>query len=165
MEITDSNKYSTKDIAKWIREQYKKEFPDLKISVVYESYSGGSSIHISLMESKNIRFIKKYEEITELQKLKYVNDVPCRSLTNLQATQESKYHQLNQYSILDEHNDYWCNGVFLTTNGTNILRKMVQIAQKYNWDNSDAMTDYFDVNYYLHINLGKYDKDFIDGVE
>ena len=29
------------------------------------------------------------------------------------------------------------------------------------YDNSDAMTDYFDTAYYVHLNIGRWDKDFV----
>jgi len=30
----------------------------------------------------------------------------------------------------------------------------------YNYDNSDSQSDYFDVNFYLNIGIGRYDKPF-----
>jgi len=40
---------------------------------------------------------------------------------------------------------------------------MSQIANYYNYDDSDSMTDYYSVNFSLHLGLGEYDKPFIDG--
>ena len=63
MEITEENKYSTKDIAKWIRQTLKKDFPNCKFSVQTEYYSMGSSIHLTILQS-DVRIIKKVSEIT-----------------------------------------------------------------------------------------------------
>lgn len=35
------------------------------------------------------------------------------------------------------------------------FKRIAKIANKHNWDNSDPMTDYFDVNFYLNIYIGK----------
>lgn len=34
-----------------------------------------------------------------------------------------------------------------------VVNKIANIANAYNYDNSDSMTDYFDRNYYLHIGI------------
>ena len=40
------------------------------------------------------------------------------------------------------------------------LREIVDIAEEGNHDNSDIMTDYFDVGWYYHINIGTWDKPY-----
>ncbi len=47
--------------------------------------------------------------------------------------------------------DYW----ELTTNFYERLLKIWKIANQWNYDNSDSMTDYFDVGYYLDIDIKK----------
>lgn len=44
--------------------------------------------------------------------------------------------------------------------GKNILAKAKSIWDSYNFDDSDSMIDYFHVNYYGGINIGKWDKPF-----
>lgn len=41
-----------------------------------------------------------------------------------------------------------------------VLKKVSEISQARNWNKSDAMIDYFDVNYYFHLNIGQYNKAF-----
>lgn len=41
-----------------------------------------------------------------------------------------------------------------------VLKKMVAIINKKNWDKSDIQTDYFDVGFYLTLSQGKWDKPF-----
>jgi hypothetical protein len=40
------------------------------------------------------------------------------------------------------------------------LKKIVAALNMDNYDNSDIMTDYFDVGHYVNINVGKWDKPF-----
>lgn len=39
--------------------------------------------------------------------------------------------------------------------GQEIYDKLMKLGNAYNYDNSEIMTDYFDVNYYLHWDLSK----------
>lgn len=41
-----------------------------------------------------------------------------------------------------------------------LFRKIVACLNFNNYDNSDAMTDYFDVGHYVRINIGKFNKPF-----
>ncbi len=40
------------------------------------------------------------------------------------------------------------------------LLRIIEIVEKGNHDNSDPMTDYFDVGFYTYYNVGSYDKPF-----
>ena len=97
-------------------------------------------------------------------------DIPEKSLCEcenrnynreqIKINQENKYHQLNKYTLLENYNKNWCNGVFLTEEGHNLLKEAVKIAEQYNYDNSDSMTDYYDVNFGFNIWIGKWNKEF-----
>jgi len=70
-----------------------------------------------------------------------------------------RFHEKNDVS-LNHHN-------YKNYKNSEILKKIAQIANGYflpkeqqNFDNSDPMTDYFNVGWYVRINQGKYDKDF-----
>jgi len=160
IQITKKNKYSTKDIAKWIRQTLKKEIPHCKFSVRIATYSGGSSISLNLMESNKIRILKKTSEVTEQDIASIMsarNDSEDIVKEFIKSQLESESYTINQYHFETD----WG----LTTKGKELIGKVLDIAQKHNWDKSDLQTDYFDVNYYLSINLGQYDKPFIDGSE
>ncbi len=43
-----------------------------------------------------------------------------------------------------------------------MLKRMVEIIDQYNYDNSDSQTDYYDVNFALNLGLGKWNKAFED---
>ena len=42
-----------------------------------------------------------------------------------------------------------------------VLKEVISVVNKDNYDNSDAMTDYFNVGYYTHISIGKWDKPYL----
>jgi hypothetical protein len=72
------------------------------------------------------------------------------------------YAQLNPYYIDSAHeHNYMNNGSTLTHVGWEVVAKATEIANRQNWDKSDIQSDYFNCNYYLHINIGKWDRPFI----
>lgn len=152
MEINETNKYNTKDIAKWIREQLKTKFKSFKFSVSIERYSGGSSITINVMQSP-IKLFKDISEVSENEVLRLMNarnDTREEVLKFISYNLNEEHQQINQYYINDNK--------FLTDEGKSFFKQVLEIANKHNWDKGDVMTDYFDVNYYLYLNVGKYDK-------
>ncbi|MHA1852535.1 MAG: LPD29 domain-containing protein [Candidatus Heimdallarchaeaceae archaeon] len=160
-QLTQSQKIElgTKEIAKRIRQQLKSEFPRCKFSVRTEYFSGGSSITISLMVSDR-RIIR---HITEIPEEAFFNIGNRYTKKEIAERQKERYHQLNHYALKQEYDpNEWCNGVFLTEQGHNLLKRVVEIAEQYNYDNSDPAIDYFDVNFYLDVELGKWNKPFID---
>jgi hypothetical protein len=159
--VSEKLNYSTKDISKIARVQLKKEFPNCTFSVTTEHYSGGSSISLSLMKA-DFKIVKDVKDIPEeaFERLERLGRYTREQVISQQA---KSYHQLNHYHFNKEYDEIaWNNGVFLTEQADNILRRAVQIIQHYNWDHSDIQTDYFDVHFYLHVNIGKWDKPFVE---
>lgn len=158
-QLTKSEKIhlGTKEIAKRIRDQLKQEFKGCKFSVRTELYSGGSSIHVNLMES-DFKVIRDFKDISE----RAIFQCESRRYTKeqIEQMQKKRYHQLGCHFYEDYDPDNWSNGVFLTEQGYNLFQRVQQIMNQYNYDNSDSMTDYFDVNFYGHINIGKWDENY-----
>jgi hypothetical protein len=148
------------DVVKEIRKEIKAKFQiGYKFSIVQEHYSMGWSIHISLMQS-SIKIVKDFSDLSEMAVFEYTQD--GRSKDQLKQMQESGYYQLNQFQLREAYNsDGWCNGVFLTEEGHKVLSEVVRITDKYNWNNSDSQTDYYDVNFHLSLNIGRWDKPYI----
>lgn len=48
----------------------------------------------------------------------------------------------------------------LTSYGQLVIETITEYVQSYNYDDSDPYTDYFNVNFYVSINIGKWDKPF-----
>lgn len=160
--LTTSEKIQlgTTEIAKRIRQQLKEEFPDVTFSVTKESYSGGSSITISLMKAP-FKIVRTMNEIGEMDIFDLGTGYAKEDIEHRQA---EDYHQLNQYTLRELYNPHkWCNGVFITEKAHQVLQRAVQISDQYNFDKSDHMTDYFFVNYYLHTAIGKWNKPFEQG--
>ena len=63
----------------------------------------------------------------------------------------AEYHQVNHYWI-DSH---------YTGVARDFLMELKAAAMRDNYDNSDSMVDYFDVGYYLKINIGRRNKPYI----
>lgn len=133
-----------KDIAATIRENLKREFPQCKFSVQIERYSMGQSLHVALMRAPFEAFSNRYNTDG--------------------SDRERDYAQLNEFTLRDPdlnvQQNRICNGVFLTADAWDTMKRVEQIMNAENWDRSDSMTDYFDVNYYTHLNIGKWNKPF-----
>ena len=159
-QITKTEKIhlGSKEIAKRIREELKHEFKSSVFSVTKEN--GHNHITVALMQS-TINIIAAFEDIPEMAKFRITEEQRYR-LSQIEEMQKAGHHQLNENQYRDVYNPaFWNNGVFLTEAGYNLFKRVVEIIQQYNYDNSDIQTDYFDVNFYLSLSIGKWDKPFI----
>jgi len=144
-----------KEIARRIREKLKKEFKDCVFSVTFKRFAGGSELEVSLMKA-SFKVIKDIKEIKEEDLVKY-----GITREKQERIQKEKYNQLNHYSFKNNYSDGYNNGVFLTRKAWEVLKRVCEIVNYYNYDDSDPMTDYFDVNFYFRLSIGKWDKPFI----
>jgi hypothetical protein len=161
---------SLKEIAKIIKNELKRLYPDVTFSITSELYSMGQSLHISLMSAKKDIF-KTFEQAVEDadgKSLGYARiyahpekweglteqdlENSKRAIESLKHEIEKKHVQINQYHIDSELcvNDY----------GKELLKKAYELATSFNYDDSDGQIDYFDTNFYLHLNIGKWNKPF-----
>ena len=136
----------TKEIAIKIRMQLKQEFPACVFSVVMKSFSGGSEINVSLMSAPFEVFDKSKP-------------------FDMNGNQINWNHaQLNEYSFSSLHNftseKGYSNGHYLTEQTWRIMQRICKIVNQFNYDESDIQTDYFNVNFYFHLGIGKWDKPF-----
>lgn len=69
-------------------------------------------------------------------------------------TKESGYihKEINPYHIEKDTS--------LTERAREVMRNVYDFVMSYNYDNSDAMTDYFDTNFYLTLGIGRYNKPY-----
>ena len=71
---------------------------------------------------------------------------------------------LKTNTIIEGHTDvtryHLARNNILTDAGKELFIKINEIADQWNWDRSDIQSDYFDVNYYLNMSVGKWDKPF-----
>lgn len=99
------------------------------------------------LQSHNDLFINgrwfTYNEYSALS-----DDDKVKAYIDYLITRIDKFNEFSRYHH-DRHKDSW----MLTTNFYNKLLAVYKIANQWNYDNSDSMTDYFDVGYYLDIDI------------
>lgn len=128
------NNLSTKEIAARVRAELKRQLPEWRFSVTMKSFSGGSSITLALVSGP----------------------VP--------ALVQGDYAQLNQYVFADGPTaygrDYHNNGAHLTPKGWEVMERATHILSADHWDKSDIMSDYFCCNFYMHVEIGRWDRPY-----
>ncbi len=133
-----------KEIAAEVRRQLKAEFPKCGWSVTIERYSMGQSLHVALTSAPESPFASLVDENGNIHK--------------------GDYAQMNQYQLRRNEPDQWdyvCNGARLTPEAWSMLKRADEIGNARNWDHSDLQTDYHNVNYYFHLDIGRWDKPFV----
>lgn len=124
---------------KAIREALKASFPQFKFGA--RKGAGGLSVDVTIKQGP-IDFISDYisGDISE-ENAKWVRD--------------TNHIQVNQYWIASN----------FTAEAKEMLEEVMRIiktAPDRKWyDRSDAMTDYFDTAYYIHLSIGGWDKPYI----
>lgn len=144
-----SRSRSLKEIAQSVRAELKKEFPDCKFSVRTQYASMCQELKVSLMASPESVYASLLSRPDKYD--------------GSQHEINPGYNQLNHYYIEEDYNhegQWYSNGVHLTEKGAKMLNRVVEIANQENWNNSDSMTDYFDVNYYFSLSIGQWDKPY-----
>jgi hypothetical protein len=132
--------YMSKEHKQEIANLLKKEFGTdakkrgFKYSLGIENYS----TIVMTISSGDIDFINEYMKNAPLsqQMKEYYKETPLKYLT-------INYHSIQK-----------C----FTGKALEILTKAYKILNHNNHDNSDPMTDYYDVGHYTKINIGKWDK-------
>lgn len=161
---------SLSEIAKLIKNEMKRKYPEATFSITKESFSGGQSLHINLMKSTKNPF-NTFEKAIEEADGKgncynriYAHPERWQGLTerdleeskrNIEALKRrlnNGYSQLNHYNIKDDFD--------LSEYGKQIMLDVKALADSFNFDDSDGMIDYFHCNFYLHLNIGKWNKKF-----
>jgi hypothetical protein len=125
----------TKQIAAKVREDLKRELPQWKFSVTYQSFAGGSSITLALVSGP--------EEV---------------------LVGGDGYQQLNQYSFIRDDKNFANNGALLTEQGWKVMKVATNLLDNYHWDKSDAQIDYFCCNFYMHIEIGKWNRPYVNNL-
>ena len=118
------------DVAKKLRKWMKEEFPKCKFSVRISRYSMGQSMTVALMAAPFSVFTGGY----------WKEDI------------DAGYRQVNHYYIENDE----C----LTEKAKAVLKKVAARVSSFNYDDSDSMIDYFDTDFYFHLEVGKWDRPF-----
>lgn len=152
-----SRDLNTKEIARRIRVYVKQVFPLYKFSVSFSSFAGGSSIYVSLMEApmniideKEIHDTLNDDFEKDNDTMKYRNAKYYKNMID----EGNVYFSLNHYRVSELGED------FIIPEATRVLKDVVDQLNSYRRDDSDAMIDYFDTNFYIDLGVGKYGKPF-----
>ena len=152
---------SINEIASELRTKLKAEFPAFKFSVTISKYSGDRWMSINLMSGPTTPFQcnprGKNEMIGQInEKSFFAND---KSYANHVA--RINYEDVTNVLPHASAVGYYNNGNWLTEEAWDMLKTVAELASTHNWDNSDSQTDYFDVNYYILMGIGKWDKPYV----
>ena len=145
-------------VAKTVREQLKKEFPECKFSVT----SDVNHLSISLMSAP---FDALAGDLSHSSLNQYTISEGYDKQPRSKIFQD--YQHIPEGLVVTDRRyaeipaDYAiCNGNLISKEAWNVLQRAVEIGNVENWDESDIQSDYFNVNYYFSISIGKWDKPF-----
>ena len=127
--------YITADDVAAIRKELKAAFPTWKFSV--RKGSGSLSVDVTILKG-NISFAEGFENSYNGRKHCQVNNYWI----------DSHWTDLEARAALNKINEIMHNA----PGRANASRKF--------YDNSDAMTDYFDTAFYTHLSIGAWNKDY-----
>ena len=165
---------STSEQAKAITDEIKKQFPDVKISRKSEIYSGGSSITFSIMSSDKDLYVSDsdIDKMNDFGRLstgvgferwaeenvkgfkRYTNEV--YSQNDVRKYAKTVIADLKKRDNQSVRGDEW----YLSDYGKKVVSELNKQANSYTYDDSDAMTDYFNHGTYMWVNIGKWDKPY-----
>lgn len=153
----NNSSMSTTEISKTIKIYCKEKYPTWKFSVTSKYFAGGSSIDVSVMEAPEQIFNldtcrKAYAEHLKNEKAGYWDNRGLGLNIEKMLADDKMHWQLHRIS--NQYKQYF------TEYGFAVLEDVYKFMQSYNYDDSDSMIDYFDVNFYDSFNIGKWDKGF-----
>ena len=129
---------STEEVAA-IRKELKKELPEYKFSVTKHHHS---SVTVAFMKGPAFAEFQSRDRYTG----EFKDDVI------------EGHEQLNHYWAMDFYGEK--NGALIKKVEKIIKTAPVKAGGRAWYDDSDAMTDYFDTAFYMNIHVGKWDKHY-----
>lgn len=137
---------TARDVAKLFRVHAKKAWPKCKFSVT----STYNSLTVSLMSAP-------FSAWVNLDDPNVTKKVDFEKLRNPYYDPEDTIRrgemQVNKYHIQT------C--LVLSDEAKEVLQNVVNFINQYHWSESDAMSDYYNTNFYFHIQVGKWNKKFV----
>lgn len=146
---------STTDISKIIKNYCKEKYPTWKFSVTSKYFSGGSEILICVMEAPIDIFDRVYFSLPLSQNKFGWSACERRDCWHIEKMTEENSYYMQLHSMREKENHPYLNEI-----GYTALKDVYDFMQSYNYDDSDSMIDYFSVNFYSSIYIGKWNKGF-----
>lgn len=138
---------TTSDMTKIMRQTLKQQYPDCKFSVTKQHVG---AICISLMSAPFNVFETPDVNKASGHDLRYGEE---DFMNSWKRTIERGSFGVNHYYITESK--------FLTEKAKEVMTFCKKLADSFNFDDSDVMTDYFNTNFYLTLEIGKWSKPFI----
>jgi len=169
------SKLTTKEIAKTVQNELKKDFPDVKIS----RKTDYNSIDINIMSSEK----DLYTSSSDIDRMsdKQVSDTIRDSIggytrmddwleKNNRKSANGTFTANDERDYLKEELETYRNRKgyrvtgdewYLSDYGKQVVGSLNKNLNSYNYDDSDGMVDYFDTNFYGGVQIGKWDKPYV----
>jgi hypothetical protein len=112
-----------KQIAKLIKAEVKDKFPNIKVSVKTQHYSGGRSLDVKITDFNGEHFLKK--------------KVIYPEMANLPESQIPRYAYGWEY----------------LPSAKAVIEGIERVGNQYNYDRSDSQTDLYDVNFSFDVDF------------
>ena len=116
-------------------------------------------------QEKKKRLATKIKEILKRHGVKGTLSVSIYSTLNLNITEgpiEFTFTNSRGEVIRNSVNEYWYHESYADNpKALAFLSEVIPAMNEGNHDNSDIMTDYFDVGWYVSVNLGRWDKPYV----
>jgi hypothetical protein len=131
-----------KELAKEVKQAIKKEYPDVKLSVL----TSNLDISITVTQLPFYPFLDK-EQI----KKNLINE-PEYVIDGILKNVEKGWYGIN-YNYVD-------GDVGLNNKAKTLINKIIEVTQKdrHNYNAGDQTADYCNFNFYLNVSIGSYDK-------
>lgn len=127
--------YTTKDIAKLMRKWLKENYPKYKFSVK----SDYMHVEITLVETDFNNYAKTFEDLTD------------RDRARVRIEMIDHYGQIYPRTYEELAPEYLATHHYESKQRKELVEAIETELKSYERDNSDPMTDYFDVNFYYHV--------------
>lgn len=174
--VNSDKHLSTSEQAKAITSAMKEKYSDVKISRKSDVYSGGSSIDFNIMSSDKDMYISD-SDIDKLGDEQLFNTDITRGYGFERWANDNidNYKTDHTYSVDDvkkyaketlnnikshENQNVRGNEWYLSDYGKKVVSDLNKEANSYTYDDSDAMTDYFNHGTYMNVSIGKWDKPY-----
>lgn len=151
-------------IAKTVRQNLKTEFPNCTFSVTISRGSMCQSLSIYLMKADFEPFaspVAREEAHCDVNHYTVRRD-SFEDMNFETSARWDAYNMKSQEVFQNLDAEYAIvNGCPITRQAWDVMKRVDEIGNNENWDRSDTQVDYFDVNYYFHLGIGKWDKRFV----
>lgn len=152
--VNSNSWHDITQVAKIIKNELKRVYPQATFSVVTDKFSGGQSLSIALIKDSKSPFLP-LEEIYNTSGFKgfceyYNTEEEARAV--MARTITGGHLDVNYYYIDSDYR--------LTEEAKAMFKYAKELCDSFNYNDSDSMRDYFDCGFYMHLKIGRYEKPF-----